>query len=73
MSLYGNDLRVENRYNHILKKWYVKSNDRFINLICEPYQKLNFIESLISDCLFLWLPSLFLAFVKIIASSKLVA
>ncbi|AQW24717.1 hypothetical protein ACSXBA_03460 [Clostridium perfringens] len=51
MSLYGNDLRVENRYNHILKKWYLKSNDRFINLICEPYQKLNFIESLISDCL----------------------
>ncbi len=51
MSLYGNNLRVENRYNHILKKWYVKSNDRFINLICEPYQKLNFIESLISDCL----------------------
>ena len=51
MSLYGNDLRVENRYRHILKKWYVKSNDRFINLICEPYQKLNFIESLISDCL----------------------
>ena len=51
MSLYGNDLRVENRYSHILKKWYVKSNDRFINLICEPYQKLNFIESLISDCL----------------------
>ncbi|HEE9844787.1 hypothetical protein [Clostridium perfringens] len=51
MSLYGNDLRVENRYNHILKKWYVKSNDRFINLICEPYQKLNFIESLIGDCL----------------------
>ncbi|MDU1686449.1 MAG: hypothetical protein E6843_06830, partial [Clostridium perfringens] len=33
------------------KKWYVKSNDRFINLICEPYQKLNFIESLIGDCL----------------------
>lgn len=51
MSLYGNDLRVENRYSHILKKWYVKSNDRFINLICEPYQKLNFIESLICDCL----------------------
>lgn len=51
MSLYGNDLRVENRYNHILKKWYLKSNDRFINLICEPYQKLNFIESLIGDCL----------------------
>ncbi|HAT4133870.1 TPA: hypothetical protein I9Z74_000452 [Clostridium perfringens] len=51
MSLYGNDLRVENGYSHILKKWYVKSNDRFINLICEPYQKLNFIESLISDCL----------------------
>jgi len=51
VSLYGNDLRVENRYSHILKKWYVKSNDRFINLICEPYQKLNFIESLISDCL----------------------
>lgn len=51
MSLYDNDLRVENRYSHILKKWYVKSNDRFINLICEPYQKLNFIESLISDCL----------------------
>lgn len=51
MSLYGNDLRVENRYSHILKKWYVKSNDRFINLICEPYQKLNFIESLIFDCL----------------------
>ena len=51
MSLYGNNLRVENRYSHILKKWYVKSNDRFINLICEPYQKLNFIESLISDCL----------------------
>ena len=51
MSLYGNDLRVENRYSHIIKKWYVKSNDRFINLICEPYQKLNFIESLISDCL----------------------
>ena len=51
MSLYGNDLRVENIYSHILKKWYVKSNDRFINLICEPYQKLNFIESLIGDCL----------------------
>ena len=51
MSLYGNDLRVENRYSHILKKWYVKSNDRCINLICEPYQKLNFIESLIGDCL----------------------
>ncbi|ELC8415879.1 hypothetical protein QYB54_001325 [Clostridium perfringens] len=51
MSLYGNDLRVKNRYSHILKKWYVKSNDRFINLICEPYQKLNFIESLIGDCL----------------------
>lgn len=51
MSLYGNDLRGENRYSHILKKWYVKSNDRFINLICEPYQKLNFIESLIGDCL----------------------
>ena len=51
MSLYGNNLRVENRYSHILKKWYVKSNDRFINLICEPYQKLNFIESLIGDCL----------------------
>ncbi|EIA16376.1 hypothetical protein JJB52_00030 [Clostridium perfringens] len=51
MSLYGNDLRFENRYSHILKKWYVKSNDRFINLICEPYQKLNFVESLISDCL----------------------
>ncbi|WP_333962039.1 hypothetical protein [Clostridium perfringens] len=51
MSLYGNNLRVENRYSHILKIWYVKSNDRFINLICEPYQKLNFIESLISDCL----------------------
>ncbi|HAT4338700.1 TPA: hypothetical protein I9094_000917 [Clostridium perfringens] len=51
MSLYGSNLRVENRYSHILKKWYVKSNDRFINLICEPYQKLNFIESLISDCL----------------------
>ena len=51
MSLYGNNLRVENRYSHILKKWYVKSNDKFINLICEPYQKLNFIESLISDCL----------------------
>lgn len=51
MSLYGNNLRVENRYSHILKKWYVKSNERFINLICEPYQKLNFIESLISDCL----------------------
>ncbi|MGU9358482.1 hypothetical protein ACV3Z2_13820 [Clostridium perfringens] len=51
MSLYDNDLRVENRYSHILKKWYVKSNDRFINLICEPYQKLNFIESLIGDCL----------------------
>ncbi|MDU6895952.1 MAG: hypothetical protein E6389_11180 [Clostridium perfringens] len=51
MRLYGNDLRVENRYSHILKKWYVKSNDRFINLICEPYQKLNFIESLIGDCL----------------------
>ena len=51
MSLYGNKLRVENRYSHILKKWYVKSNERFINLICEPYQKLNFIESLISDCL----------------------
>jgi len=51
VSLYGNDLRVENRYSHILKKWYVKSNDRFINLICEPYQKLNFIESLIGDCL----------------------
>ncbi|WP_221387685.1 hypothetical protein [Clostridium perfringens] len=51
MSLYGNDLRVENRYSHILKKWYVKSNDRFINLICEPYQKLNFIESLIGNCL----------------------
>lgn len=51
MSLYGNDLRVENRYSHILKKWYVKSNDRFINLLCEPYQKLNFIESLIGDCL----------------------
>lgn len=51
MSLYGNNLRVENRYSHILKKWYVKSNDRFINLICEPYQKLNFIESLICDCL----------------------
>lgn len=51
MNLYGNDLRVENRYSHILKKWYVKSNDRFINLICEPYQKLNFIESLIGDCL----------------------
>ncbi|TGY45162.1 hypothetical protein [Clostridium perfringens] len=51
MSLYGNDLRVENRYSHILKKWYVKSNDRFINLICEPYQKLSFIESLIGDCL----------------------
>ena len=51
MSVYGNDLRVENRYSHILKKWYVKSNDRFINLICEPYQKLNFIESLIGDCL----------------------
>lgn len=51
MNLYGNNLRVENRYSHILKKWYVKSNDRFINLICEPYQKLNFIESLISDCL----------------------
>lgn len=51
MSLYGNDLRVDNRYSHILKKWYVKSNDRFINLICEPYQKLNFIESLIGDCL----------------------
>ncbi|MDM0467748.1 hypothetical protein QTG95_00365 [Clostridium perfringens] len=51
MSLYGNNLRVENRYSYILKKWYVKSNDRFINLICEPYQKLNFIESLISDCL----------------------
>ena len=51
MSLYGNDLRVENRYSHILKKWYVKSNDRFINLICEPYKKLNFIESLIGDCL----------------------
>ena len=43
MSLYGNDLRVENRYSHILKKWYVKSNDRFINLICEPFflQKFN--------------------------------
>lgn len=51
MSLYGNDLRVENRYSNILKKWYVKSNDRFINLLCEPYQKLNFIESLIGDCL----------------------
>lgn len=51
MRLYGNNLRVENRYSHILKKWYVKSNERFINLICEPYQKLNFIESLISDCL----------------------
>ncbi|KXA14088.1 hypothetical protein [Clostridium perfringens] len=51
MSLYGNNLRVENRYSHILKKWYVKSNERFINLICEPYQKLNFIESLISYCL----------------------
>lgn len=51
MSLYGNNLRVENRYSHILKKWYVKSNDRFINLLCEPYQKLNFIESLIGDCL----------------------
>lgn len=51
MSLYGNNLRVENRYSHILKKWYVKSNERFINLICEPYQKLNFIESLIGDCL----------------------
>lgn len=51
MNLYGNDLRVENRYSRILKKWYVKSNDRFINLICEPYQKLNFIESLIVDCL----------------------
>ena len=51
MSLYGNKLRVENRYSHILKKWYVKSNERFINLICEPYQKLNFIEDLISDCL----------------------
>jgi len=51
VSLYGNNLRVENRYSHILKKWYVKSNDRFINLICEPYQKLNFIESLIGDCL----------------------
>ncbi|XZN28296.1 hypothetical protein ACSW9H_12435 [Clostridium perfringens] len=51
MSLYGNNLRVENTYSHILKKWYVKSNERFINLICEPYQKLNFIESLISDCL----------------------
>ncbi|HAT4282152.1 TPA: hypothetical protein I9088_000004 [Clostridium perfringens] len=51
MSLYGNNLRVENRYSHILKKWYVKSNERFINLICEPYQKLNFIEDLISDCL----------------------
>lgn len=51
MSLYSNNLRVENRYSHILKKWYVKSNDRFINLICEPYQKLNFIESLIGDCL----------------------
>ena len=51
MSLYGNNLRVENRYSHILKKWYVKSNDRFINLLCEPYQKLKFIESLIGDCL----------------------
>ncbi|HFD2044948.1 TPA: hypothetical protein ACF2DM_001775 [Clostridium perfringens] len=51
MSLYGNNLRVENRYSHILKKWYVKSNERFINLICEPYQKLNFIEDLIGDCL----------------------
>ncbi|MDK0696143.1 hypothetical protein P5E74_00375 [Clostridium perfringens] len=51
MSLYDNNLRVENRYSHILKKWYVKSNERFINLICEPYQKLNFIEDLISDCL----------------------
>ena len=51
MSLYGNNLRVENRYSHILKKWYVKSNDRFINLIFEPYQKLNFIESLTGDCL----------------------
>lgn len=51
MSLYDNNLRTENRYSHILKKWYVKSNDRFINFICEPYQKLNFIESLISDCL----------------------
>ena len=51
MSLYGNNLRVENRYSHILTKWYVKSNERFINLICEPYQKLNFIEDLISDCL----------------------
>lgn len=51
MSLYGNNLRVENRYSHILKKWYVKSDERFINLICEPYQKLSFVESLISDCL----------------------
>lgn len=51
MSLYVNNLRIENRYSHILKKWYVKSNERFINLICEPYQKLNFIEDLISDCL----------------------
>ncbi|MFH5936529.1 hypothetical protein [Clostridium perfringens] len=41
MSLYGNNLRVENRYSHILKKWYVKSNDRFINLICEPYHPLK--------------------------------
>lgn len=51
MGLYGSNLRVENRYGHILKKWYIRSDERFINFICEPYQKLSFLKELIFDCL----------------------
>ncbi|HHD2752739.1 TPA: hypothetical protein ACOTG0_001524 [Clostridium perfringens] len=51
MSLYGDNFKIENRYGNTLKKWYVKSDERFINLICEPYQSLNFIYDLVNECL----------------------
>lgn len=51
MSLYGDNFRNTNRYGHILRKWYIREDDKFINLICEPYQNLDFIGGLIKDCL----------------------
>lgn len=51
MSLYGNNSRIMNRYSNMLRKWYIRREDKFINLICEPYQNLEFVYELVKDCL----------------------
>lgn len=51
MSLYSNNSNKISKYSNILRKWYIRKDKNFINLLCEPYQNLDCVYELIKDCL----------------------